>query len=291
MKYLGTFKKNQPCTWLTVARECRKKNVQELEIIAEDIAEHYKSYDNLIASYNEEIPNSNFLTYSDLLISYYNEAPKNLNQLLLERRNEHELSFCPYCGNPSIPDTLDHFIPKGKWPEFSIFPNNLVPQCRECAPIKGEHYFCDKNNSAMFIHPIYFSFLENFRYSLDIILNEEISDIDICVKLKNIINTQESDKNRVILHAKMLKIKPRIIKYCKRDFRQWKRRLSKKKFDITIALCQRLSELSQSDIGKDWRSAFYHALLQNQEIIDYMNSLCPTESLDQQINETEFELE
>ncbi|HHQ5998233.1 TPA: HNH endonuclease, partial [Morganella morganii] len=209
---------------------------------------------------------------------------KELNKLLLERRNEHELSFCPYCGNPMIPDTLDHFIPKGKWPEFSIFPNNLVPQCRGCAPVKGEHYYCIENNLAMFIHPIYFNFLENFRFSMNVSLNTESNDISVVVKLKRIIETQADDQRRVIIHAEKLKIKSRIIHYCKKEFRQWKRRLANAKFDVSTALKQRLLEIPQSDIGKDWQSAFYSALLQNQEIIDYMNSLHPAENLHQQSN-------
>ncbi|WP_272675085.1 MULTISPECIES: HNH endonuclease [unclassified Providencia] len=276
MRYLGEFKKDLPCTWLGSALACRKKNVHELQLISEEIAENYNSYDDLIITYNEKVPDSNFLPYSKLLVEYYNSAPTKLNELLLERRNEHELTFCPYCGNPTIPDTLDHFIPKGKWPEFSIYPNNLVPQCKECAPIKGESYYCNENNLAIFIHPFYFNFLENFRYSLSVILIDESNDIDISVDLLQVINTQQNDQERVILHVEKLNIINRIIKYCKRDFRQWKRRLSSKNFDISSALRQRLLELPQEDIGKDWQSAFYYALLQNDEIIDYMNSLCPT---------------
>ncbi|WP_447877350.1 HNH endonuclease [Serratia fonticola] len=287
MKYLGEFIQIQPCTWLVAARESRKENTQQLELIAEEISEHYRLYDGLIVSCNDEIPDSTFLQHSELLIDYYEKAPSKLNKLLLERRNEHELTFCPYCGNPMVPDTLDHFIPKGKWPEFSIFPNNLVPQCRGCAPVKGEHYYCIENNSAIFIHPIYFNFLENFRFSLNVSLNTENNTISISIRLKKVIDTQESDQRRVILHAEKLKIKSRIVNYCNKDFRQWKRRLSNARFDVRSALQQRLSEIPRTDIGKDWQSAFYYALLQNQEVIDYMNSLCPTEDFNQQFNEEE----
>lgn len=284
MKYLGELMENHPCTWLDAARGSKKENVQQLELIAEELSENYSSYDSLIDSSNDALPESAFLQYSDLLIEYYEKAPKELNKLLLERRNEHDLSFCPYCGNPMIPDTLDHFIPKGKWPEFSIFPNNLVPQCRGCAPVKGEHYYCIENNLAMFIHPIYFNFLENFRFSMNVSLNIESNDISVVVKLKRIIGTQADDQRRVIIHAEKLKIKSRIIHYCKKEFRQWKRRLANAKFDVSTALKQRLSEIPQPDIGKDWQSAFYSALLQNQEIIDYMNSLHPAENLHQPSN-------
>ncbi|WP_094108537.1 HNH endonuclease [Lonsdalea iberica] len=282
MKYLGEFINKLPCSWLEVAIDSRKENAQQLNFIAEKISENYNLYENMINSYDVKLPDSSLLEYSKSLIEYYEKAPSKLNKLLLKRRNEHELSYCPYCGNPMTPDTLDHFIPKGNWPEFSIFPNNLVPQCRGCAPVKGEHYFCDENNSAIFVHPIYFDFLENFRFSLLVSLNAEGNDISISVKLRRVKNTQECDQNRVILHVEKLKIKSRIINYCLKDFRQWKRRLSNVNFDVRTALEQRLIEIPQSDIGKDWQSAFYYALLQNQSVINYMNSHCPKLNLHQQ---------
>ncbi|WP_336286632.1 HNH endonuclease [Cronobacter dublinensis] len=287
MKYLGSFIKNQPCTWLAAAIESKKENVQDLEDIADDIAEHYELYDGFITSFDEELSESSFLQYSDLLVEYYEKSPSKLNKLLLERRNEHELSFCPYCGNPMIPDTLDHFIPKGKWPEFSIFPNNLVPQCRGCAPVKGENYYCNESNSAMFVHPIYFNFLENFRFSMNVTLNGDEKELSVDVKLKKVMATRIEDQRRVILHAEKLKIKSRIINYCNKDFKQWKRRLSNARFDIETALQQRLSEVPQSEIGKDWQSAFYFALLQNQDVILYLNSLCPVEDPHQQFDNVE----
>lgn len=287
MKYLGSFIKNQPCTWLEAAIESKKENVQDLEDIADDIAEHYELYNGFITSFDEELSESSFLQYSDLLVEYYEKSPRKLNKLLLERRNEHELSFCPYCGNPMIPDTLDHFIPKGKWPEFSIFPNNLVPQCRGCAPVKGENYYCTESNSAMFIHPIYFDFLENFRFSMNVTLIGDKKELSVEVKLKKVMATRIEDQRRVILHAEKLKIKSRIINYCNKDFKQWKRRLSNARFDIETALQQRLSEVPQSEIGKDWQSAFYFALLQNQDVILYLNSLCPVENPHQQFDNVE----
>lgn len=287
MKYLGSFIKNQPCTWLEAAIESKKENVQDLEDIADDIAEHYELYNGFITSFDEALSESSFLQYSDLLVEYYEKSPSKLNKLLLERRNEHELSFCPYCGNPMIPDTLDHFIPKGKWPEFSIFPNNLVPQCRGCAPVKGENYYCAESNSAMFIHPIYFDFLENFRFSMNVTLNGDENKLSVEVKLKKVMATRIEDQRRVILHAEKLKIKSRIINYCNKDFKQWKRRLSNARFDIETALQQRLSEVPQSEIGKDWQSAFYFALLQNQDVILYLNSLCPVENPHQQFDNVE----
>lgn len=38
---------------------------------------------------------------------------------------------CPYC-NLEIPHSFDHFLPKNRFPEFSVLPINLIPCCDYC---------------------------------------------------------------------------------------------------------------------------------------------------------------
>ena len=40
-------------------------------------------------------------------------------------------SRCPYCGHRQVRQ-LDHFLPKSKYPSFSVTPLNLVPSCSDC---------------------------------------------------------------------------------------------------------------------------------------------------------------
>jgi hypothetical protein len=39
--------------------------------------------------------------------------------------------LCPYCGHRRVRQ-LDHFLPKSKYPTFSVTPLNLVPSCSDC---------------------------------------------------------------------------------------------------------------------------------------------------------------
>jgi hypothetical protein len=39
---------------------------------------------------------------------------------------------CPFCGGIGTPRSLDHFLPKAHFPQFSVAPRNLVPACLEC---------------------------------------------------------------------------------------------------------------------------------------------------------------
>ncbi|PSW06727.1 HNH endonuclease [Photobacterium lipolyticum] len=41
------------------------------------------------------------------------------------------LCRCPFCGLNHV-STLDHFLPKTKYPSLSVIPTNLVPSCKDC---------------------------------------------------------------------------------------------------------------------------------------------------------------
>ena len=108
---------------------------------------------DLISIYieNPEIPSFVNTENKDILLDYYNNPPVKLKGKLVNRRN-NSLNVCPYCGKFVRPNTLDHFMPKEDFSHYSIFQNNLVPQCRKCASIKGKKYF-DSSKGCLFIHP------------------------------------------------------------------------------------------------------------------------------------------
>jgi 5-methylcytosine-specific restriction endonuclease McrA len=60
--------------------------------------------------------------------------------------------MCPYCSITKA-KTLDHYLPKAKFPKFAVTPVNLVPCCRDCNSEKDASF----SNAAheMFIHPYY----------------------------------------------------------------------------------------------------------------------------------------
>lgn len=275
MQYLEDFEKGLPCGWLNLATTCRKENVEELRAISEELTERYPLYEGIIRNYRVELEATDFDNHRVLLVHYYEKAPASLNRELLNRRNEHGLYSCPFCGNPKKPDTLDHFIPKDQWPEYSIFPNNLVPQCRSCAPIKGENYYSVEDGTAKFIHPIYSDLLQRFRFKVSVAFNAETNRPSFSVVLRKFQVTEGGEDQRVVFHIKNLKVKQRIIKFCQDDYRRWQTRLSKRRFDLRVALRQRLNEAPENDRGIDWKSAFIEGLLNNEDAINHLHSLRP----------------
>lgn len=61
---------------------------------------------------------------------------------------------CPFCGIGES-STLDHYLPKEQYPEFSVFPMNLVPSCAVCNTRKRDRILDEGTNARMFLHPCY----------------------------------------------------------------------------------------------------------------------------------------
>lgn len=283
MLYLPELKKSNDHTWLTDALRNKREDRLRLKNERENIKLKYSSYDDYIIDYAIKPPASSYASsisaddgkiksqwsIKKILIDYYENSPTHLSKLISERRRKHELDSCPYCGKPVVPSTLDHFLPKEDWPEFSIYPDNLVPQCSDCAPIKGRKYYCSTENSAMFIHPFYSSLLSQVGFEISATLMNNDVSFNVRYKLKDI---DESDRPRVRLHIHSLKITRRIKEYCDVKLKRIIRKSKKSKNSIAgIINCYMPEVQSESYLLNNWKDAFYSSINQ-QEIIQYIDS-------------------
>lgn len=64
---------------------------------------------------------------------------------------------CPFCGQREV-KTLDHYLPKSKFPVFAVTPFNLVPSCSDCNHDKLSETFNSYNEET--IHPYYDDFTD-----------------------------------------------------------------------------------------------------------------------------------
>jgi len=65
------------------------------------------------------------------------------------------LNRCPFCGIGQV-TTLDHYLPKSKFPTFSVLPYNLVACCQDCNKGKLTSYATTKEKQTL--HPYYDDF-------------------------------------------------------------------------------------------------------------------------------------
>ena len=74
--------------------------------------------------------------------------------------------FCPLCGHGLV-KTLDHVLPKTKYPALAVAPLNLVPCCSDCNKSKTNIPPSEKENQ--FLHPYYDSIEDDPWLSCELI--------------------------------------------------------------------------------------------------------------------------
>lgn len=96
---------------------------------------------------------------------------KKLNNLYTKKRKyiyEEKYVFCKrvcsFCGRDAG-DTLDHFYPKTKFPEFSLFLQNLVPCCSNCNTLKDDYVV---GEDIYLIHPFYVCLQKKVLYKIEL---------------------------------------------------------------------------------------------------------------------------
>jgi hypothetical protein len=62
------------------------------------------------------------------------------------------LGRCPFCGIGTV-NTLDHFLPKERFPAFAVTPVNLVACCTWCQGEKHDYYA--KSDGEQLLHPYF----------------------------------------------------------------------------------------------------------------------------------------
>ncbi|MEE5154825.1 hypothetical protein V2J87_26115 [Pseudomonas alliivorans] len=266
MKYLSSLRVRTDCAWLDQAIFSEKDNAKLLYYLKFTLREHYRKFDAVIDDYKTAPTPSRIDLTAQVLKEFYLNPPAALRGSFKLRRADHQLDECPYCGYPSPPETLDHFIPKEKWPEFAIFSNNLVPQCRDCAPIKGHRYYCSNKRQALFLHPMYSAALSAVRFDVDITIEHEKPLFKPRFSIEK--STSEEDANRIKLHLSSLKVPKRIVAYCEHQYKRWGRLVREKGCNIKKSFETRLEEYGGHADASNWAAAFYLGVLSSPEVIE-----------------------
>lgn len=94
----------------------------------------------------------------DMVFVYENKFSKK-GQIARKYYDEIMLSApygrCPLCGQRQV-KTLDHYLPKSKFPTYSITPFNLIPACSDCNKDKTDDIASCRGEET--IHPYYDDF-------------------------------------------------------------------------------------------------------------------------------------
>lgn len=90
-----------------------------------------------------------------LLIDGYNRRSKAIKKQLatmISSLPPADSDICPFCSLDTGPD-LDHYLPKDRYPEFSLHARNLVPICTPCNRRKSTKVLAQGSGDRLFLHP------------------------------------------------------------------------------------------------------------------------------------------
>ncbi|MDX6745162.1 hypothetical protein SHK09_00040 [Polaribacter sp. PL03] len=115
------------------------------------------------------------------LLKLYSSQRKSIIELKKElTTNEfnQRINTCPNCTIEKVA-SLDHYVPKDEFPEFSVNPINLVPCCSTCNSKKKEKWKGDQN--LLFLN-LYSDVIPNSQY----LFVNVVSKTEFTFELKNV---------------------------------------------------------------------------------------------------------
>ncbi len=86
--------------------------------------------------------------YSQHMVGLNKPARKVYDEIIYSAPN----GKCPFCGFGQA-TTLDHYLPKSKFPLLSIMPSNIIPSCKDCNAGKSVTFALSKESQTL--HPYY----------------------------------------------------------------------------------------------------------------------------------------
>lgn len=234
----------------------RYKYFAKLNRFNEIIDNQIKSYKIL---YAKELENLYFGCSKIIMQDYY----------LKKLRYNTGKNVCPYCGRIG-PTTLDHYLPRDSFPEFSVLIYNLVPSCSVCQSKKNDLY---SSSNKRFIHPYFDEFIEDIE--LNVIFNYDDTYVDFNIEVhytRSDINKQE------IINYHYNKILESHL-YQNTFMPHWTGLLKKVKrgdFKNILELYKKIKECFRDELDKhnaknSWDTIFYSSLLKDKRAILFLS--------------------
>jgi len=193
-----------------------------------------------------------------------------LYKVLRAMRHDHGLISCPMCGESGTPGTLDHYLPKSQFPEFSILLCNLVPACGACQSSKDAEYETSAGEKR-FINP-YFDDVSEPVFEVQITPPYEHPVFLVHVRANG-----ESASSRLLLsHCDGIQLKKRFSKYCQAQYiyllRQAHRHRTKSRSFSLRTRYEMFLENEEERGVNTWEATFYRSVLGDDDLIDYLSN-------------------
>ncbi len=205
------------------------------------------------------------------LIGLYSPKEDKLPYSQLEKiRKYNGLVVCPSCGEPGRPRTLDHYLPKDKFPEFSINLLNLTPMCDWCQGEKLAEYITSDGRKR-YIHP-YFDDID--RPLFNIIFTPPYRSPLIAVAVRD--DAPQELGKLIALHLEGIDFITRFKEFFKTRYISILRKSQTcRQPNSTINIIASLELLLEMEIDKSinsWDAVLYRSILDDHQLIQYLEN-------------------
>jgi len=187
---------------------------------------------------------------------------------IIDKLRSRKLKLCPSCGEDGTPNTLDHYLPKDKYPEFSILSKNLFPMCDIC---QGKKLAKDKDEHGRryFLHPYYDQFLS------EQILYLSISGPFCSPKIYSIsVTTEIDDDLREVIkrHIKGIDFMDRFGSYFRDQYFRLLRLVEFIRKEGNDVRSQMLAfhQMAKLKGVNSWEHVFYDGVLENDALMNFL---------------------
>lgn len=152
-----------------------------LNRISSTVTADYQDYLNNFDTIQSSVPSTYKNGQSKALRNCYSsntQALANLKDRIYKAQTVEFQNTCPYCLLGTI-STIDHYIPQGEYPSYSVLAKNMIPCCSTCNSTKnvswrasGErifiHFYNDNILTVQFLFGIlsFSGSLPSIRFSL-----------------------------------------------------------------------------------------------------------------------------
>lgn len=200
--------------------------------------------------------------YSDRMVNKANKARLHYDYIFSLAPN----GKCPYCSQRVV-RTLDHYLPKSKYPLLSITPLNLVPSCSDCN--KDKLVDVPSKSEEESLHP-YYDDVEGENWLKMRIIKYNPFDVEFYTSPPQ--NWNDVLKERIKFHFNTYKINELYCIHAQEEFENIKLTITELfQTNGSVDLKKHLADgfRSREVVNKNsWQSAFYRAV---SEDISFIN--------------------
>jgi len=201
---------------------------------------------------------------------YLSPAEQSVQKPLLEKLRNRELDYCPACGEDGTPNTLDHYLPKDVFPEFSVTILNLFPMCDICQGAKGVK-INDDEGKRLFIHPYFDEFIEQQVVVLDI---HGPFNAPASIEISPHPDIDDDLQELIARHITKLEIPARYYRYFQNNYLRLLR-LVRKVRSKGLNVREQLESFRDMALEKSinsWGYIFYDSVLRNEHLMEYLSN-------------------